>query len=357
MRYEITLFTPVEKTAEEIYKEYKTNNIASAYYELIASNLLQVLPDSTLKVVWTGQQDAYIKGSLFYLHPYESIGASTEEQLIDTSILVTNLYTQEYFYIDFQDGAIHTMDFVQNDKCIAIFVPQHKHVYKYMGLEINKYKYSHKFHPLGFFPTQPNFYISLRDVIQSIRDSNKLIPKMFFSGNFYNEIKLFNERKQTYERNRAVVEVLGSKYPEWIDIVDKNSDNAVNNSEDYLKKVANYSLPLAVPGHPWSHREQEFWTVGIPTISNTYTCPVMESLVPNVHYVDAGTTGKDVRDRELDPEYASDLIVKKFKEVHKNTQYLRYVSTNIMKRYDNFQSPQKTVQRLMEYIRYMYPSF
>lgn len=350
--YEITLFTYYEKSVEDIITEYKEKNISNNYYEIIACRLLELLPKSHLKVVCIhSNKDNIREDDRFYLHEYDTVGALVKnQQPVDTCMLVTNLETKEYFFVDYQDGPIHCMNFIQNEKCIAIYIPQHKHIYQYLDTS-NLFNFSEKCHPLCFFPSSPNTTESYRDKILNIRFNDKLIPKMFFSGNFYNGYTYHNPRKNILENNRAVVEVLVNKYPEWIDTNSTGDERKLLSQEEYYTTVASYAVPLAMPGHPWSHREHEFWSMGIPTLSNTYTCSLLQPLLPNIHYIAAGTTGKDVRDREVDVEKAADLIFKRFKEVYLNRDYLNWITENTIKRYDNFSNPIRLAEHLLYHIK------
>jgi len=350
--YEVTLFPCYQTTSEEVLTKYKLNDLGLRYYEIIAGRLYELLPKAELKVVTPEEVEKFVRqDDKFYLQDYDTVGTDYKMQLIDTCILVTKKETGEYFFIDFQDGAIHCLNYIQNEKCLAVFVPQHKHMYQYLGRG-ELFEFSHKCYPLCFFSSSPAFTESFREEILKIRYNEELIPKMYFSGNFYNGITYLNPRKNIYENNRAVVEALVNKYPEYIDTKTRNEDNTGTlSSEDYYKKVASYAVPLAMPGHPWSHREHEFWSMGIPTLSNTYTCSLLQPLLSNVDYIDAGTTGKDVRDREVDVEKAADLIFKRFKEVYKNREYLNWVSSNVVRRYESFSSPRKAPEYILELVK------
>jgi len=363
--YQVTLLSPSTKAERPegiIHSGYEGDyrtNIAITYFELLAKHLA-VIMDAELKIVGIEEQDEYIRDGLFYIDKDDTAGADHKMQLVDTSMIVTNIKTKKYFYVDYQDGAIHCREFARNKNCFAIIIPQHKHIYEYMGTDMYYYQHSHKFHPFGFFPSTPGYSYHMREEIQKIRRESKLIPKMYFSGNFYSEITYHNPRKNIREHNRAVVETLHLKYNDWIDTVnteDIKKTGGYLSKDDYFRKVASYAVPLDMPGHPWSHREQEFWGLGIPTLGNTYTCPVLEPLLPNIHYIDAGTRGKDTRDREVEVELAADLIYKRFKEVYNNRDYLNFVSDNIMKRYDRFQDPTKGAEYMLSYIKTVNPNF
>jgi hypothetical protein len=181
---------------------------------------------------------------------------------------------------------------------------------------------------------------------------------MFFSGQLYKELGVvyYSQHTNSYYNTRQTAEVLVDKYSNWVDL--RHMENFRDTPYvDYLKEAAQYSLPLAFPGHPWSHREPEFWSLGIPTISNTYTCPMLYPLLPDIHYVDAGTTGKEVRDRELDPEKAADLIFNKFKTVYLNERYLTFITQNLIKRYGEFSSPTKIGYHIVNFIKTTYINF
>lgn len=359
--YSVTVFTPLPYTVDYLTQLYEgKDQIGMSYFDLMAMKLAELL-GCEIKIVQTEHQDDYIReDKLLYLQKDDEYGVDPTGQLVDTSFLVTNLKTGQYFYADFQDGALHCRDFARNKNCFAIFIPQHKHIYEYMGTEMGYFEHSHKFYPFGFFPSAPHYSYTMREEIQKIRREGDLIPKMFFSGHFYSDILYHNPRKNIKEHNRAVVEALHIKYNDWIDTVDTKAARGAGEylgKEDYFRKVASYAVPLDMPGHPWSHREQEFWGLGIPTLGNTYTCSVLEPLLPNIHYIDAGTRGKDTRDREVEVELAADLIYKRFKEVYKNREYLNFISDNILKRYDKFQHPTVGAEYMLKYIRTINPNF
>jgi hypothetical protein len=357
--YEVIIFNPkIEYTTADILGAYYNNSWGMlSYYQIIACSIANILPNSTLKMVYTGYQDEYIRddGKL-YLTKSDNYGVDLI-QYFDTSICVRNIKTNKYFYIDFQDGPIYCINIAKNDDCIGVFAPQHKHLYDYANYNMEIFKHSHKFHPLTFFPTSVEYSENneLREIIYKIRTSNKLIPKMFFSGQLYSEntnMMYYSPYTDSYHRTRETAEILVDKYKDWV-YLRSGKDFRNTPYVDYLKEVAKYSVPLAFPGHPWSHREPELWSFGIPTLSNTYTCTMMYPLLPNVHYIDAGTTGKDVRDRELDPERAADLIFNKFKKVYLNVKYLNFLTNSLIKRYETFSSPLKIGSYIINYIKDM----
>lgn len=300
----------------------------------------QYLPDLMSEQVYYVDLFAhYLSRYLFCEIEYESgrdIRFSEMEDVI-IDVITVELLDGRYFVVDFRDGPGSSLISVKDENCIAAYASMYLD-----GIHEAKH-YIEKFHPFFFFDKHPRWTRIHREEISKIKPTN---DRMLFSGT------IGDEKDSCYhfdgEPIRQVVRILEDKYPNIIDVLDRDEKLE---REDWWRKAAQYKLSLIIPGHPWTFREHECWSLGIPTIGNTYTCPLPYPLIGNKHYVDAGTAGKTRTDREVDQEKAADLIAKRFFEVREDDKYLSLVAKEAQLRYDNYNYPETVAYRLANDIR------
>jgi len=341
MSYEINLIQPV-LPSYDIGSMYIDNSTALRYDEILVQRLKEIASDSHASVVVPDPDNKFTISDLdkFSVDPID----------LHDIIIIRNTETDDYVILDFQDGPKHSKTLVKNSNCILHYSCMFLDM---VDKDTTAFDANCDLLPFTFFDNYPNLTRKYREEIQSIRNRGEFIPKMVFYGTLgdlesdvyctYNAIT--GEREET----RLVVKILHEKYPELIDIKDR--EEKLERTE-WWKLAATYSLALTVPGHPWCSREHEFWSLGIPTIASTYTCPLLFPLIHNKHYVDAGTTGKDFMDREIDQEQAADLIAQRFLEVRDHPEYLKKLAKNAQIRYDTFIHPVKAAEHLIADIKF-----
>lgn len=327
-------------------------DIYTSYDVILAQTLSNLIPDCDLEVVY--DSDVNCETLLEYkINQDDEYGIEKQNfnntfPLFDF-LVIKNQVTNKYLTVDFQDGPRHTLTFAKNKNCVG--------GYSCMYLDLvrdveDKNFYLNKIYPFTFFDIYPYLTRQYRKEIQKIRSSTVKIPKLVFYGTIGNVEKdiyfTTNISTGNVEPVREVVRVLKEKYPQYIDVKDREEKLK---RQEWWKLAATYTLPITIPGHPWCSREHEFWALGIPTLANTYTCPLMFPLTANKHYIDAGTRGKDFMDREIDQEYAADLLIKKFLEVKNNNTYLDSIAKNAQERYDRYIFPENTATYLIEDIK------
>ena len=322
---------------------YLTKDKFLRYDEILAYRLQELIPDSIIKYE-TPEPGSKYRISETDLHFVYA------DDLHDI-LVIRNLETDKYVLVDFQDGPKHSKTLILNDNCII----QYSSMFLDM-IEKDTTAFNAKCDllPFTFFDNYPYLTRQFREEIREIRNSTEVLnPKMVFYGTLGDlETGVYctdNTITGKREEVRKVVKVLKEKYPDLIDVKDR--EEKLERTE-WWKLAATYSIALTVPGHPWCSREHEFWSLGIPTIASTYTCPLLFPLIHNKHYIDAGTTGKDLMDREIDQEQAADLIAERFLEVRDHREYLTKLASNAQERYDLFVYPEKAAEHLVSDIKF-----
>lgn len=296
-----------------------------SYYLLLLGHFLNLfIPDSKIE---------YYQKQVF-----DKLGESFHD-----SITIFNEKTNKYVVVDFRDGPFLSVNYISDENLLGAYASMYKD-----GLKRLNYSFVHKYKPFYFFDQYPNLTKSYVKKIKKIRaDKSKLIPKMSFSGTIGDELD------STYIRSdgkgiRNIVRVLKEKYPDIIDVEDR--DNKLPR-EEWWEYTSRYLLTLTVPGHPWCFREHECWALGIATIANTYTSPLPQSLIPDKHYIDCNTSGKNHMDSEFDDEKSADLIAEKFLKVFLNYKLIEAVEKNAMMRYNQFNHPEKAARYLKKELK------
>lgn len=351
--YEVLIFkSGLESLSPKILIENLENRDKYCRYdEILGYYLHKLIPNSIFRVV-TDLSDFIRPDYNFYIGEkdyYGVLGDDNSSFSIFDMITIKNIKTQDYVHIDFQDGPQFSKIFAKNSNC--------KLVYSCMTLDmvrdIDKLpSYNAEIIPFTFFDPYPYYTESFVNKVKSIRQKRPKIPKMIFYGTLGNlqtgEYCVANSITSNIEEVRRIVKIIKEKYPDLIDVADRNEK--LERSK-WWELAAEYSVALTIPGHPWCSREHEFWSLGIPTLANTYTCPLLFPLIPNKHYIDAGTGGKDFMDREIDQELGADLIVQKFLEVRNYSDYIDKIVKNAQERYKKFIYPENTANLLLQDIK------
>jgi hypothetical protein len=336
---------------DSVYSMYNNSDKFIRYHDILAIELSKNIKNSKIFCVNDSKNFVRSDGNL-YISNDDEYGIIPDKDgifHIFDFIVIKNTKTNKYVIIDFQDGPKHSKVLTKNKNCVL----QYSSMYLDMIRNIfDVYNSNCELKPFTFYDITPYHTKQYVDTIQKIRSNSEIIPKMVFYGTLGDtDSGLYcthNSITDEIEEVRKVVKVLKEKYPDLIDIQDR--DGKLERSE-WWKLAANYSVALTVPGHPWCYREHEFWALGIPTLANTYTCPLLFPLIPDKHYVDAGTSGKDYMDREIDQEFAADLIARKFLEVKNHNEYLSKIASNAKLRYDTYIYPPNSAKLLISDIK------
>lgn len=343
---------------EDCKSSFQKKDKFCSYDNILANSLANLIPNCTFEVI---SDDSIIHDNLseYKISSNDQYGipkntSSNKFDLYDF-IVIKKIKTEEYIIIDFQDGPKHSVVFGKNENCVGGYATM------FLDL-IDKIKdknfYLDKFYPFSFFDLYPYYTYECREEIKTIRKNVKKIPRLVFYGTLGSiEDKIYTTEHcitGKTEPVRLVGKILKEKYPDLVDIKDRSEKLE---RKEWWRLAANYCMAVTIPGHPWCFREHEFWSLGIPTLANTFTCPLMIPLIGNKHYVDAGTVGKDYMDREIDQEQAADLIIQKFLELKDEEDYLTKIALNAQQRYDQFVFPEKAAIHLLNDIKQRYNFF
>jgi len=353
-KYKVILYkTSVGEFSESESKLFFVNKYKfTSYDEILANALVEVIPNSELEII----SDANIEHDTLVelkINEDDEFGilknTSNEKFDLFDFIAIKNTETNKYVIIDFQDGPKHTTVIGKNENCLGGYACMYLDLVKRIK---DENFHLNKFYPFSFFDLYPYLTKLYREEIQSIRNKEAKIPKLVFYGTIGDiETQVYtteNEVTGVREPVRLVANILKEKYPQYIDVRDRSEKL---DRPEWWKLAAEYVMPVTIPGHPWCSREHEFWSLGIPTLANTFTCPLMFPLIGGKHYVDAGTCGKDSMDREIDQEHAADLIIEKFLLVKDEKVYLQKIGKNAQERYDRYVFPENIASYLVRDIK------
>lgn len=178
---------------------------------------------------------------------------------------------------------------------------------------------SYKYIPWIFFPQN---VVDLEFYYQKRKEKEELIPKIFFKG--------------------------GTEYRPIINYIDENilSETKKITQKNYFENLIDYDMCLSVGGvanGDLCYRDVECMALGIPLIRFEFVTTLNPGLIPNYHYISIPLPKdlprfNDVPKDRLGNENHAKLIEERFYEVINNRNYLKFISENARKYYEDYLS-------------------
>ena len=124
--------------------------------------------------------------------------------------------------------------------------------------------------------------------------------------------------------------------------------------EEYLKEIVQYKVALSIAGTgEICYRDIECMILGIPFLRFQYQSSLYEPLIPNYHYisVDYDKTipqHNGVHTDRLGEKVHAKQLEKRFIEVVKDENFLKFIAKNARDYYDTYLSPSVRVNKTLE---------
>lgn len=292
--------------------------------------------DFEVEVVDYNQDSTTFSGRISTIESFKQF--NNTPPLSDVDFIFENQSNGEFFVISFAKNITsHAIHYLTSDKCLGILSAHFSRRFIYDHLKrsrlVNKID---KVHPwiFGFFQEfDVDKYRSIRDTAEKLND------KLYFKGGGW---KGTNER--TY---RKVIKILNSK-----GYLNPNAIRIDHYLEELSKQeiaVSHYMDPdffNSANEHPGElcYRDIEMMSIGVPYIRIEYKSELHKAFIPNYHYIVIPREIAYITFKEKGIEGVAQLFIDKYTEVKDDKDFLRYISKNQRKWYDENMSWPKSAE-------------
>lgn len=245
------------------------------------------------------------------------------------SILIFEFENGTFKTFDFGDHPSLTVELSKNKNFDGAIIGQYNPIYWdsiISNIELRKKIIS------GIYPeTVWQLGVANYDLIQNFRNSIQLDKRLYWRGSLYNtgvDVRYLGVRK--------AIELL----PTYLDSSELAFGAGAISFESYIQEAINFQLVLSIGGGggavcgDFCLRDIEMFGLGIPLIRPKYITETSDPLIPNYHYIAV--------DAELDDNFRyknhnelSMNIVKKYKDVINDIEFLDFIKNNAKQWYDN----------------------
>ena len=283
------------------------------YYNIFFTNFI-----SFLKTKFEIEEDTYYDLANIRSYSVKLLNDYTTSDLLECEMIIENEKTGEFVVLSVSDtltGAI--LNHQSNPLCKKILVSQFDEVSikNHLRSPNNFYKYT----PWIYFPSNE---FNLDDKYEYRLNVLDMIDKFCFWGTSMEDRKILTHFS-----------------PELFD-----GGLPIGDFYGYSNKLLQYKVALSISGRAeFCYRDIENFAMGIPIIRFEYKNKMYNQLIPNFHYISVDRPHDLYYDRLGDKTHA-EMIEKKFIEVKDNTNFLEFISRNARKYYENFLSPEKSVE-------------
>jgi hypothetical protein len=287
------------------------------YYNIFFDNLINRLSEKNEVVVDRYHKNVHrgrVNIDLSWKEPEEFL-----IEMQDCEMIIEDYDTKETFIFSVSDDLTPTSLNLQSyDNTKKVFVSQFirpkvdHHVHQ---------EYRHKYSPWIYFPSNE---FDLESFYEKRKNTTDRHDKMYFRG-------------ETTTRT-----ILQYFKPEVF-----HGGNSIGGFNSYANDLINFKIGLSIAGRgEMCYRDVEYMAMGIPFLRFEYTTEFAEPLIPNYHYISVERPD-DLKDwMNLDRnglEHHAEMIMERFQQVKEDSEFLRFVSDNARKYYENYLSPTSSV--------------
>jgi hypothetical protein len=183
---------------------------------------------------------------------------------------------------------------------------------------------------------------------------SKYSPWIYFPQNTFNVDEYFEKRNNIKSFNEKLYFKGTTSYRPIVNFIDKEilcEQNSVSN-ESYLDDLIQYKIALSIGGLSYGdlcYRDIEYMSLGIPFIKFNYVSTLNPGLIPNYHYISIDIpedlpSHNAVKKDRLGVKRHAELIEKKYKEVIRNENFLKFISKNSKEYYEKYLSKNNRVK-------------
>ena len=252
-------------------------------------------------------------------------GSST--LLLECEYLIENLDTSEIYVLSVSDDLSHaTLDLQNNTNLKKVLISQfyRKKIENHTHKNINKYSPWIYFH--SDYNTDLSYWRQKRQKVNSLNN------RLFFRGSNL--------------ESRPIL-----KY------FDNNSFTgpySIGGSNNYFEDLINHTVGLSVAGRgEFCYRDIEYMAIGIPMLRFEYRSELYKKLLPDYHYISVPYPNNMPLDNGLPTDRLglqehSEMLLDKYLEVCKNTEFLNFISKNAIEYYDNYLAEKNSLLSTLE---------
>jgi hypothetical protein len=282
------------------------------YYNIFFKNFIEYL-----KKKFIVEEDTYFDKANVSYYPVELLNKDTSSYMLECEMIIENKDTSEFVVLSVSDdltGAI--LNHHSNPYCKKIIYSQYdeQKLINHIGIQ-NLKKYS----PWIYFPS--NLYD-----INSIRDERNgltnFIDKFYFRG--------------TSMDDRVILKHFDNNFFE--------GGLPIGGFETYARNLINYKIALSISGRgEFCYRDVENFGLGVPIIRFEYVNKMYIPLIPDFHYISIDRPDDMTLDRMGNSNHAQ-LIIDKFLKIKDNHDFLKFISNNARKYYDDYLTMDNSIE-------------
>ena len=130
--------------------------------------------------------------------------------------------------------------------------------------------------------------------------------------------------------------------------------NSIGGSDAYFNEAIKYAVGLSVAGRgELCYRDIEYMAIGIPMLRFEYRSELYKKLLPDYHYISVPYPNNMPLDNGLPTDRLglqehSEMLLDKYLEVCKNTEFLNFISKNAIEYYDNYLAEKNSLLSTLE---------
>lgn len=261
-------------------------------------------------------EDTYFEFANSLSYNVKLLNDSTFSDLLECEMIIENNETKEFVVLSVSDtltGAI--LNHQENDLCKKILVSQFNESVIRGHLRGDYY---YKFKPWIYFPSNE---FDLDSKWKKRNEIENFIDKFAFFGTSLEERKIISFFDKEY-------------FDGGLPIGDFNS---------YSDKLLNYKVALSIAGRAeFCYRDIENFAMGIPIMRFEYLNKMSIPLIPNYHYISIERP-KDLFYDRMGTKIHAEMIETKFNEIKNDSEFLKFISNNSRKYYEDNLSPNNSI--------------
>jgi hypothetical protein len=283
------------------------------YYNIFFKNLISYLKDR-----FEVEEDTYYEFANMYSYPVQLLSEDSPTHLLECEMIIENLDTMDFVVLSVSDSLTSAiLNHQSNPHCKKILVAQfdERYIKSHLREKNNFYKYS----PWIYFPS--NEY-DLDSKYKKRKELENFEDKFCFWGTSMEDRKILSHFDSS---------IFDGGLP-------------IGNFDAYSDTLIKYKVALSIAGRAeFCYRDVENFGMGLPIIRFGYKNKMYNHLIPNFHYISVERPDDLEYDR-LGNESHAKMIENRFNEVKDDYDFLNYISLNSRKYYEQFLSPDKSVE-------------
>lgn len=262
-----------------------------------------------LKIFFDVEENRYFENAHFERFKVDLLKSKTNDVLLlECEYLIENLENGEFVVLSVSD-------------------------YPMTHAILNEYRADNKFFKKALISQYNNSII--HEHIH--KDLEKISPWYYFQSGFQDLDVLYEKRKHIkHKKDKIYFRGVTNHRPFFnnIDFEYFTNFNPIS-VEKYFNEIINYKVGLSIDGvGEFCYRDVELMGMGIPMIRFEFTSQMKSPLIPNYHYIsiDRPNDLKLYRNAE---KHHVEKIIKRYKEVIDDNDFLEYIGKNARQYYEN----------------------